>query len=107
MPTPTPENDNATASRTDKAVVCDALVLLPWSEGWWWTRYCADWRNRDPWVPVEVQRHHRTGKLEVRWQGNLTFSPMPERDYQWAPMSQPPPVDWQNNKITNAPASGE
>ena len=30
MPTPTPENDNATDSRTDKAVVCDALVsLLP------------------------------------------------------------------------------
>jgi len=29
MPTPTPENDNATASRTDKAVVCDALVLPP------------------------------------------------------------------------------
>ena len=28
MPTPTPENENATASRTDKAVVCDALVSL-------------------------------------------------------------------------------
>jgi uncharacterized membrane protein YccC len=26
MPTPTPENNNATASRTDKAVVCNALV---------------------------------------------------------------------------------
>lgn len=26
MPTPTPENDNAPDSRTDKAVVCDALV---------------------------------------------------------------------------------
>lgn len=26
MPTPTPENNNATASRTDKAVVCDACV---------------------------------------------------------------------------------
>lgn len=30
MPTPTPENENATASRTDKAVVCDALVRLPY-----------------------------------------------------------------------------
>lgn len=29
MPTSIPENDNATASRTDKAVVCDALVLPP------------------------------------------------------------------------------
>lgn len=27
MPTLTPETDNATASRTDKAGVCDALVL--------------------------------------------------------------------------------
>lgn len=34
MPTQTPENDNATASRTDKAVVCDALVslLLAWEK---------------------------------------------------------------------------
>jgi hypothetical protein len=29
MPTSTPENNNATASRTDKAVVCDAFVLRP------------------------------------------------------------------------------
>lgn len=29
MPTSTPENENTTASRTDKAVVCDALVLPP------------------------------------------------------------------------------
>lgn len=31
MPTPTSENNNATASRTDKAVVCDALVSLLFS----------------------------------------------------------------------------
>ena len=31
MPTSTPENDNATVSRTDKAVVCDALVRLPYT----------------------------------------------------------------------------
>lgn len=29
MPTSTHENDSATSSRTDKAVVCDALVLPP------------------------------------------------------------------------------
>lgn len=29
MPTPTNENDNAAASRTDKAVVCGALLLPP------------------------------------------------------------------------------
>lgn len=29
MKTPTPENENATASRTDKAAVCDALVRAP------------------------------------------------------------------------------
>lgn len=46
MPTSTPENDNATASRTDKAVVCDALVRrslgrplkpderIPWQPRW-------------------------------------------------------------------------
>jgi len=55
-----PENENATASRTDKAVVCDAIVRTRWNDYSVWRRQWPDNTAPTPWMMTSHRLKART-----------------------------------------------